>query len=200
MKPVVDITGETYGCLLVLRQQKRAITDKSTTSKWLCRCRCGSEVVVAKNNLRSGNTSSCGCIRIKHGLSKNPLYAVWWEMRERCTNPKHPAWRDYGGRGLTVCKRWLKVENFVADMEDSYPGKGYELDREDNESGYSPSNCRWVTRTENVNNRRNTAYLTCGSTTKPVGDWAREYGIPRNTLYMRVFRYGWSVRKALSTR
>lgn len=194
MPKLVDLTGHSFGQLIVVKRSRT--NDSGNAVRYVCKCACGAKIIVRGGNLKSGNTTSCGCARRTHGLSDNPLYYVWWDMVARCTKPKHHAWADYGGRGITVCTRWLKVENFISDMERSYPGEGYELDRIDNDAGYNKRNCRWATREQNVNNRRVTQYITYKGETKPVGTWAKELGLPRNTLYMRVFKYGWSVSKA----
>ena len=91
----------------------------------------------------------------KHGLSGTPIYRAWQAMRERCLDPRHPDWKNYGGRGITVCGRWHKFENFAADMG-AHPGKGWSLDRIDNNGSYEPGNCRWATRATQQQNTRKT--------------------------------------------
>ena len=115
-------------------------------------------------------------------MSEHPVWAVWHSMKQRCTDPNHKAWANYGGRGITVCKRWLK--SFAAFWEDMGPTykPGLELDRKDNNAGYSPENCRWVTRKENAQNKR--CSLRKGK--ESVTEMAKRSGISRSTLYYRI--------------
>jgi hypothetical protein len=130
------------------------------------------------------------------GQFDNPIYVTWQNMRQRCYNSKHPSYQNYGGRGIKVCKRWRRFENFSLDMGDR--PKGTSLERINVNRDYRPSNCRWATRRDQQNNRRDNRILTYKGITKPISFWADEVGIKRDTLRCRL-RYGWSVEKTLET-
>lgn len=135
---------------------------------------------------------------LSHGLSYTPEYRAWQTMRLRCTNPKNAAWPAYGGRGITVCERWLNdPAAFVADMGPK-PSPKHELDRIDNDGPYSPENCRWVLRKVNDRNRRNNRTLTYGGETLTVAEWAERTGIEKTALLYRI-NAGWDAERALTT-
>jgi hypothetical protein len=132
--------------------------------KVLCRCDCGTEKPVRVQNLLRGNVRSCGCLRAglhgapigNHGLSGHPLYNSWVAIVSRCTKPDHRDWPNYGGRGITVCARWLGASglaNFIADAGEK-PSPRHSLDRIDNDGGYEPGNIRWATQKEQLANQR----------------------------------------------
>ena len=135
------------------------------SKEWaLCRCACGTEKKVRISNLLRGLTRSCGCLRVEcnstHRLSYTPEYDVWIAMKQRCQNPNVKQYQDYGGRGITVCQRW--VESFQAFIEDMgrRPNGAATLERQDNDCGYTPGNCIWATRAQQALNKR------CASNTK----------------------------------
>ncbi len=194
MAKPINLIGQKFGRLIVIR---RADNDKQGKSRWLCLCDCGKEKIIRGNNLKSGNTKSCGCLKIKHGHRKTKTYRSWASMIQRCTNPKNKRYRDYGGRGITVCKRWMKFENFLADMGEV--PEGYQIDRINNNKGYCRSNCRWVTAKTNNRNKRNNLYFTYKNKTQLLIEWVKETKIPYSTLWNRIFRLSWPIEKALTT-
>lgn len=135
---------------------------------------------------------------LKHGLSYCPEYRVWQGMRLRCTEPSNAAYPDYGGRGITICDRWLNSpENFMADMGQK-PTAKHEIDRIDNDKGYEPGNCRWALRKENDRNRRSNRFVEFEGQTKTVAEWCELLGIRGDTLRWRLNK-GWSIEMALFT-
>ncbi len=157
MPALIDLTGQTFGRLTVLALDGRLYGFAA----WQCRCDCGAVIRAASNNLKRGNTKSCGCLKkdfckehfTTHGLSVLPEYDAWLTMIARCYSPKSQKYKDYGARGIEVCSRWLvSFENFHEDM--GLRPDGLSLDRRDNDGHYCKSNCRWATAVEQANNKR----------------------------------------------
>lgn len=128
---------------------------------------------------------------------ESPEHVSWHAVKDRCLNPAGDNWVNYGGRGITVCERWLTFENFLADMG-RRPGPGYSINRLDNNLGYSPENCTWSTQHEQNRNRRNTRLVTFQGETLCIADWADRFGLPRDCLYDRLSA-GWDIERALTT-
>jgi hypothetical protein len=156
----ISLIGRRFGRLEVIAKAPSRKIGKKWHGYWECRCDCGTITVVQRSSLTSRATKSCGCylqkemaIRaLKHGGSRWPEFRIWNSMRQRCENPKNPAYKHYGGRGITVCDRWSSFANFIKDVG-RRPQPGFQLDRRDNDAGYSKENCRWVSRDENMQNR-----------------------------------------------
>lgn len=199
-----DLEGQTFGRLNVIGF---AGTENKSTF-WYCKCLCGNITKALAGNLKKGVTTSCGCFNKErtierstiHGHAKKgditPTFLTWTGMLVRCQNPNTQNFKDYGGRGITVCKRWLKFENFLADMGEK--PEGLTLDRKENDKGYFKENCRWATMEEQSNNRRSNHHLTFNRKTQTVSQWAKELGFKNDTLYDRL-RIGWTVERTLTT-
>ncbi len=136
--------------------------------------------------------------RFRHGLRDAPEYQVWKGMKQRCENPKHKSFNDYGGRGIRVCQRWR--DSFAAFLEDmgNRPSPRHNIDRIDNNGDYEPGNCQWVLRRVNNRNRRVNHLLTFNGRTQTMTDWAAELGISLQTLAWRLNTAKWPAGKALS--
>jgi len=151
----INITNQRFGRLVVARQTGQR--DRGGRHLWLCRCDCGGTKLAASGDLRAGHTKSCGCApcgrRPTHGMTNTPEYEVWRGMLQRCNRPNSINYHLYGGRGIAVCERWHKFENFYADVGPRPPG--LTLDRINNNGNYEPGNTKWSTRKEQAANRRN---------------------------------------------
>lgn len=155
---LIDLMQHRFGRLVVLR----LIGRKSSATWWLCRCDCGKETPCRAGDLRNGHTQSCGCllrdvltvIKKKHGLKgRIPEYYVWQGMWQRCTNPRHTGYKNYGGRGIKVCERWRSFASFLDDMG-RRPHDKLTIERVDNWGNYEPTNCVWDTRKAQAANSR----------------------------------------------
>lgn len=153
------------------------ITDDTITKKCRSCAKIGQRLSVNhKKRISSGNT--------RHGLCNTAIYNSWESMKNRCNNSKNVRFKDYGGRGITVCDRWLKFKNFYKDMENRPKGKT--LDRINNDGNYKPSNCKWSTPKEQANNRRNTIIIKFKGEKFTVAEWAKLNNIKCNTMYQRI--------------
>ena len=135
-------------------------TSKQKATYGLFECQyCKKEFEALLSKVKGGDTRSCGCLKgkasISHGLCNNRFYDTWNNIFKRCNNPKDKAYKNYGGRGITVCEEWLDIKNFVVWAEQTHPNiSGVSLDRIDNDKGYSPDNCRWADKVTQAINQR----------------------------------------------
>lgn len=178
-----NLVGKVFGRLTVVAFHS-VIKKKAY---WLCKCSCLKTRIASTNKLNGGRISSCGCDRGEknktHGLTKTRFYYQWDSMVRRCNDPKREDYKHYGARGITVCKEWLNIENFLADM--GYPLPGMTIERIDNDKGYCKENCRWATQAEQTRNTRRNVWLVYNGVKMPLLKAAEQSGIPWLTLYHR---------------
>lgn len=208
-----DLTGQVFGRLTVIARSEDVFQGNGKRKVcWLCRCQCGKEHVTRGEYLRSGGTTSCGCFhkemvgklgkelgptRGTHRMSYSAEASCWKHMIQRCTNPNNDRWDRYGARGIRVCERWGKLENFLEDMgQQPYPGAT--IERKDNNGNYEPSNCKWATRAEQSRNKKDTVIITHNGKTMCLKDWARELGLSCTTLRHRIRVAKWPLERALA--
>lgn len=136
----------------------------------------------------------------KHGMATkgavHPMYQVWLQMKQRCTNQKNKQWRNYGGRGITLCEEWRTFSGFFADMGAGY-APGLSLDRVDNSAGYSKANCRWATAAQQTRNNRRNVWVTLHGKTMVLQDWAASLGVSRQAFYYWT-KKGYSYEQAVA--
>lgn len=200
---MIDITGQKFGRLLVICRVENSPSGKT---QWKCQCECKDEniIIVSGDCLRRGITKSCGCLQKEitskrsktHGHSKAPVYNIWLKMKKRCYDENDPQYKDYGGRGIKICDRWLKsFSNFLEDMGEK-PG-GLTIERIDNNTGYSPDNCRWASRREQNQNKRNNKYYEYKGMRLTMTEWSRRLGINPSSMFERFEK--WTIEEALTT-
>ncbi len=190
----LDLTGQKFGRLTAIEEVK---SPEKNYTRWLCKCECGNEKVIARASLRSGETESCGCLqkeevskrRKTHGLSRTKEYYSWKSMLNRCYNMKDVGYKNYGGRGITVCEEWREsFETFLKDMGKSPEGSS--IDRINNDGNYCPENCKWSTKQEQNSNTRQNKIITFNGKTQTISAWAREVGIKAQTIARRLDSWG----------
>jgi len=182
MGKFIDLTGQRFGRLVIV---SRAKNSKSGRIRWNCVCDCGGTTIASGINLQSGNTKSCGCLRKEmrtaHGMTRTSTYKTWGSMIQRCANPNNA---NYGGRGITVCERWKKFENFYEDM--GKKPKGLSIERKDNSGNYCPKNCRWEAIKNQNRNKRSNVNIEYRGKTQCMSAWAEELGINYDALRYRL--------------
>ena len=197
-----DLTNKSFGQLIAIDYSCSG--KAGVGGKWRCLCSCGNYTHVSVQNLEKGHTKSCGCLAKKlsserltkrlttHGMFRTPIYKTWERIKARCNNPNAVGYKNYGGRGIKLCARWNEFENFFADMGER--PKGLSIERKDNDKGYSPENCKWVTQKEQCRNKRNNRIIKG----KSIAEWSEILNLPYNILYYRISS-GWDWEKIKNT-
>lgn len=184
---------------LIMELNKR---DKKRQKIGLFECDCGKQKELPITLVTNNRVKSCGCYKPKtyctYNKGKEKEYQIWIGMKKRCYYHKTNGYENYGGRGISVCERWLhSFKNFYEDMGPR-PGNKYKLDRKDNDGNYNPDNCRWATPKESKRNTRFNVFLTHDGKTFCISEWAEKLGVSRNLLWNRK-NFGWSDEKIITT-
>jgi len=205
-RPAADIIGQSFGYLTVVSRQTMPYKDNLKRGFWNCLCSCGNVCIASSWQLRSGRKKSCSCMqgsaRKTHGGSQCISYPSWNSMISRCYNPNNVGYKNYGGRGITVCDRWRVGEDGKSGFQCFFEDMGerprwWHIDRRNNNGNYEPSNCRWVGGKQNQRNKGNSMYITINSETLLTVEWAEKTGIDYQTIVSRM-RRGWSPEDAVS--
>lgn len=186
MSKRIDLTGQHLGRWTVIEY----VGNTRTVAWWKCRCDCGTVRIVNGRRLRDGTSKSCGCLRrelmSKHGASNTRLYGIWTNMKGRCNNPNAEGYKDYGGRGIQVCKEWAHDFSVFQEWAMSH---GYQetlsIDRVDVDGNYCPENCRWASMKEQQNNKRTNVFCEIDGETMTLAQWAEYANLPKYEIYDR---------------
>ena len=203
--PFNDITNKKFGRLTVICESGR---NQSREVLWKCKCECKNEVLVTYTNLNKGYTKSCGCLQKEmvsesnktHGDSKTKLYMIWSDMRKRCSNKNHHAYKYYGEKGVKVDKEWNS--SFITFKEWSLNNGyaiGLSIDRIDVNGNYEPSNCRWVTHKAQMNNTTRNNNILYNGKTQSLTDWCEELNLPYSRMRYRLKKIKMSPEEAFTT-
>lgn len=197
----IDVIGQRFGLLVVSAELQKAKKQRVV----LCKCDCGNIKAIHLSNMRAGHTKSCGCqqkhaasaANKTHGLTHTREFTIWMNMKSRCNNEKAKDYPSYGGRGISVCKRWIEsFASFLLDMGNC--PRGYSIDRIDVNGNYEPSNCRWATSTQQANNTRANRIIEFDGKTQTLAQACASRGLNYKTVHKRL-RDGWTIEKSLLT-
>lgn len=181
----IDLTGLKFSHLTVIEYVGK---EKYGQTIWKCKCDCGNYKDIRGSKLRSGEVKSCGCMRhpYKHHMTDTRMYNIWCTMKARCFRPTCKKYKDYGGRGITMCDEWKNdfMSFYEWSMSNGYSDE-LSIDRIDNNGSYEPSNCRWADAITQSNNTRTNVYLTYQSETHTLAEWSRILGISYSTMIKR---------------
>jgi len=200
-----SLDGRRFGRLVVISRSANGVCG---AVRWNCLCDCGNTTTSFGAGLRAGRTTSCGCknkermsiigsLRETHGRSNTKEYDAFLHMHQRCYSKKSSQYKNYGGRGITVCERWHSFENFIHDIGDA-PGKDYSVERVDVMGNYGPENCKWDTWKNQQRNRRNNRIVIVEGDKKTLAEWCELKGIDYSKAWARLFVLGWDAERAFA--
>ena len=200
MSRFIDITGKKYNKLKVISFYD--ITNNG--SRWLCECDCGKQKVIAASQLKRGTTKSCGCLRSakkyddKTKVFRKRLQYIYYQMKQRCYDKNNPAYSNYGARGIKICQEWLNDINIFISwaMENGYNSE-LTIERIKVNGNYEPFNCKWITKSQQNCNKRNSVLYTINSETKCLSEWCKKYNKDYFLVRGRLKR-GYSIEDALT--
>lgn len=203
-----EIRSKKYGKLTAVKAVGK---NKSGKFLWLCKCDCGNECIVVQQQLRSGDTKSCGCYQKERMSTRKPyshrerLYALWIGIRQRCNNPKNISYPNYGAKGINVCEEW--ENNYIAfrdwalktGYDETLPRGEQTIERINVFLGYSPENCTWKTISQQQRNKRNSKLYEYNGESHTLIDWSEITGVEYSLLRSRVLGYGIPIKEAIET-
>ena len=196
---IKDITNQRFGKFIALKYK---YCKKGEGAMWECICDCGKTAIVSGHNLRLGRIKSCGCLKHEtaphtiHNLSNTKIYNAYCAMIQRCYNENNKNYKDYGGRGIKICDEWL--QDFMNFYNWAINNGKLTIDRVDNNRGYEPNNCRWVTMKVQSMNRRNNLKFKYKGKERTVKELANIAGITEKQFRHRLER-GWSIFRIINT-
>lgn len=199
-----DIKNKRFGRLEVLE-----ITNEKTSNgcyKWKCKCDCGNIIITNGASLRRGKKNSCGCLMIehqktqyyKHGHTGERMFNIWRKIKSRCLSKNCVDYKNYGGRGITICNEWLDFINFYNWSTKNGYSDILEIDRINNDGNYEPNNCRWVDRYIQANNKRNNCYYKYDGYIYTIAELSRKYNIDYKVLHSRLTYLKWNIDRAIN--
>lgn len=189
-----DLKNQRFGNLVVIER----VENLNKKTRWKCICDCGNYKNVLSNHLKSGAITNCGCIKskqiskanTKHGLSNSRIYRIYNHMKDRCYRKNDKRYKDYGGRGIKICKEWIEKENGFMNFYNWAMNNGYDenltIDRIDVNGNYEPDNCRWSTMIQQCNNTRKNRYYEYNGETHTLAEWGRIYNISCKIIRYRI--------------
>lgn len=202
MANFTDITGQTFNFLTVI---ERLENSEKGRARWRCLCVCGNYTIVTTGNLKNGAVKSCGCLRKTnanrtHGLSHTRHYKKWVSMKRRCYDVNDPHYKNYGARGIRVCDNWKNdFTSFYKWCMETGEREDLTLERLDVNGNYSPSNCSWVDKKTQANNRTTNRIYTYNGKTQNLAQWCEELNLKYGLVHSRIYKHGWSFEKAITT-